>query len=83
MSKFVEDFEWEWEFNKRVKAETIPEVILRLKKGETLETENKRLREALEEISHDPCHSYEGCVCPRGIAIEALKNEANDSTGND
>lgn len=42
MSKFIEDFEWEWEFNQRIKTETIREVIKRLKEGEQLEAENNR-----------------------------------------
>lgn len=47
-----------------------------------LKAENKKLRKALEEISHDPCHAYEGCndikcVCPRGIAKQALNPEGS------
>lgn len=51
-----------------------------IEKSKQLQAENKRLREALRKISHEPCMAYDGCddkkcTCPRGMAQQALQEE--------
>ncbi len=50
----------------------------------TANKKNKQYHTALEKITHDPCHAYEGCtnkicVCPRGIALAAIEDVLKES----